>query len=907
MTGIFPAVRGAGRPAFSLSLALIVGALCLAQLAVATPRAEALETLGAHAADTPDMGWDSYYSGLGSIHCSRPQWTGPDCLNETNIEAVADAMKQDGLAAAGYRYIWIDTGWWNGHRVDGDIDLAQGSRANQWPDGMKAVVDYIHQDGLKAGIYTDAGREVCGDGVGSYQTPSPAYPNPYQQDVDQFAAWGFDAIKVDFCGGNLDGLDPAAAYGQFRDAMLSANPSMLLAICNFFKEGWNYTGYNTPADLQHSAQWSYAFGPQTGNSWRTETDIANEGPGGTPATFTWANVLRSLDSDALHPEAAGPGGWNDADALGPDPAQGLTPVEAQAQFTMWAMLASPLVIGSDVRPASEQPGSDHTFDYGPGVTPSVTLRTLTDSAVIQQVVQDPAGAQAAQVPSSSPGMQVWMRRLSGSGNRAVAFLDRSGSAAATGSASWSSLGYGAPPTVTVLSSPSSIEAGKVSVSSTAAGLNVAGVPAGGAVLVKLSGPERVDWNSLTGTYPSGDPPAGTPVGVWRELSGGTGEEDLFVRGSDGDVLWSRGTAAPVWTSLGGDVAGQPAVVSPTPGEIDLFARGLDDALWHLSIGGSGTPGGWERIGGTTADSPAAASPGPDEIDAFIRGADGALWQTTGTADGSAWRWSDLVRHAGPVYTSDADPENGRFVGSPAAASSAPGRIDVAVRGVGDGVYYLSYTPSGGWAPTWQDLTPTTSVSESPAAVSVASGSLDVFARGIDDGLWGTRQTGSGWASWTPLGGPVGAMTAGPASAAAFGSGLYLGGENFAGAVYGESHAELGELAAPIAPVCAKRPRHRRVPSCRRVRLGRPWLTRRGVAIRVACPATASGGCATASYLTNGGRAARLGARRARIAPGKQKVVAVLERGARPSGRIELTVDELLAGKRIVVGSFALGS
>jgi alpha-galactosidase len=115
---------------------------------------------------------------------------------------------------------------WSGTRdADGNITVD----AMQWPHGMKAVADYIHSKGLLAGIYTDAGQQGCGGtNQGSY--------GHYQQDVNQFAGWGFDAVKVDFCGGTALKLDPAAAYGQFRDALLnnSSHRPMLFNICNPF-------------------------------------------------------------------------------------------------------------------------------------------------------------------------------------------------------------------------------------------------------------------------------------------------------------------------------------------------------------------------------------------------------------------------------------------------------------------------------------------------------------------------------------------------------------------------------------------------------------------------------------------------------------------------------------------------
>jgi alpha-galactosidase len=320
-------------------------------------------------ARTPYMGWNTYY-GLG------------DKFDEQTIKAEADAIVDRGLKAAGYKYVWLDGGWWQGTRD------AQGNMTvnpQQWPDGMKAVADYIHSKGLLAGIYTDAGQQGCGgNDEGSY--------GHYQQDANTFAAWGFDALKVDFCGGTVMHLDPAVAYGQFRDALLnnSSHRPMLFNICNPMVPEYHGVPYD------RSAYVSYTFGPDTGNSWRTYTDI------GFSHSIQWPDVLRNYDKNALHPEAAGPGHWNDPDYLGPE--LGMTPAEAQAQFSLWAVAAAPLIVGSDVRALSQQ-----------------TIDMLSNPDVIA-IDQDPAGIQGTRVSQQGNG-DAWVKPLA-NGDRAVALLNR---------------------------------------------------------------------------------------------------------------------------------------------------------------------------------------------------------------------------------------------------------------------------------------------------------------------------------------------------------------------------------------------------------------------------------------------------------------------------------------------------
>jgi alpha-galactosidase len=297
-----------------------------------------------------------------------------------------------GLLAAGYQYVWLDGGWWDGGRDDHGGIVPP---ARQWPHGMRFLTDYIHAKGLRAGIYTDAGADGCG---GDKQGSGPSKPggaDHYQQDVDQFAVWGFDAVKLDYCGGYSAGLDPETQYTQFSRAVANnvAHRPMLLNVCDPF------TPVNGDLPLEESGYWSYTFSSTVANSWRTESDI------GIPSgdrVLTWSDMIRNMNADAAHPEAAGPGHWNDPDYLAPE--LGMTAVEDQAQFTMWAMLAAPLMIGNDVRHLSDK---------------AVTM--LTDPEVIA-VDQDPLGKQGVRVLDSY-GVEVWSRPLATPGTRAVALLN----------------------------------------------------------------------------------------------------------------------------------------------------------------------------------------------------------------------------------------------------------------------------------------------------------------------------------------------------------------------------------------------------------------------------------------------------------------------------------------------------
>jgi alpha-galactosidase len=323
-------------------------------------------------APTPYMGWNTYY-GVGGH------------FDETTIKSVANALISTGLAQAGYRIVWLDFGWASGARDSSGNLIVDPT---QWPDGMAGLTAWLHQHGLQAGIYTDAGRSGCnGQGVGSY--------GHYQQDADTFAAWGFDAVKVDFCGAGQEGFTPQPLYADFANAIRnnSSQRPLLLNVDNFWVPG-QIDGTNP--SLANSSWANYQWAPQVAQSWRTDTDI------GFTRNVVFNNVLRNLDHDAAHPEAAGVGHWNDPDYLGPE--LGMSGTEAKSQFSMWAILAAPLILGSD-----------------PRVLSSETIGMLENENVIA-VDQDPLGAQGTLVQQAGSA-QVWAKPLA-NGDSAVALLNR---------------------------------------------------------------------------------------------------------------------------------------------------------------------------------------------------------------------------------------------------------------------------------------------------------------------------------------------------------------------------------------------------------------------------------------------------------------------------------------------------
>jgi alpha-galactosidase len=318
------------------------------------------------------MGWNTYY-GVGGV------------FDQQTIISVAQSLIDSGLARAGYRIVWLDFGWASGQRdANGNLIV----NPVQWPNGLPWLTAWLHAHGLLAGIYTDAGASGCyGQGVGSL--------GHYQQDADAFAAWGFDAVKVDFCGAGQQGLAPQPLYTQFAQA-LRANASgrpMLLNVCNFWTPG-QIDGQNP--SYANSSYANALWAAPIAQSWRTDTDIGSTG------SIKFVNVLRNLGRDAAHPKQAGPGHWNDPDYLGPQ--LGMTAAEARAQLTMWSIVAAPLILGSDPRKLSP-----------------ATIRMLENRQVIA-IDQDRLGVQGTAIRREGSG-QVWVKRLAG-GDRAVALLNR---------------------------------------------------------------------------------------------------------------------------------------------------------------------------------------------------------------------------------------------------------------------------------------------------------------------------------------------------------------------------------------------------------------------------------------------------------------------------------------------------
>ena len=257
---------------------------------------------------TPQMGWSSWNNFQGNI-------------NEDIIKSIVDAMVASGLKDAGYTYINIDDCWHGKRDADGFIQ----ADPKHFPHGIKALADYVHSRGLKLGIYSDAGSETCAGRPGSL--------GHEYQDALQYARWEVDYLKYDWC--NTTNVNAQGAYQLMRDAIQAAGRPLFFSICEW--------GDNHP--------WRWAKG--IGDSWRIGPDIwCSFDSTHVFPTYIQCSIIDCINRNDSLRSYAGPGHWNDPDML--EVGNGLSVNQARAHFTMWCMMASPLILGNDVRNMSDE-------------------------------------------------------------------------------------------------------------------------------------------------------------------------------------------------------------------------------------------------------------------------------------------------------------------------------------------------------------------------------------------------------------------------------------------------------------------------------------------------------------------------------------------------------------------------
>ena len=296
-------------------------------------------------APTPPMGWNSWNTFAGNI-------------NEELIKGVADALIASGMQKAGYTYIVIDDCWESMER-DKQGNLVPDPA--KFPSGMKALGDYLHAKGYKFGIHNCAGTKTCAG--------FPGGRGHEFQDALSYASWGVDYLKYDWCSHGTANAEET--YKTMRDALHAAGRPIVLSLCEW--------GTNKP--------WLWA--EKVGHLWRTTGDIRDCYDCQGVYDVGWKVIL---DKQVGLERYAGPDHWNDPDMLEVGN-KGLSLAESRAHFSLWCMLAAPLMAGNDVRKMSEE------------------VRDILTNKEVIAIDQDPLGKQGYRF-AEHPGKEIWAKELS---------------------------------------------------------------------------------------------------------------------------------------------------------------------------------------------------------------------------------------------------------------------------------------------------------------------------------------------------------------------------------------------------------------------------------------------------------------------------------------------------------------
>ncbi|MEU5527904.1 ricin-type beta-trefoil lectin domain protein [Micromonospora chersina] len=376
------------------------------------------------AARTPPMGWNSW----NSFGCN---------INEALIRQSADAIVASGMRDAGYQYVVVDDCWFNPNRdAAGNLQGDPG----RFPSGMKALGDYLHGKGLKFGLYQVPVDRTCAQYFGSYPGATGSQGHE-AQDARQFAAWGVDFLKYDWCSPNGTIDQQVATFARMRDALAATGRPIVYSI--------NPNSIHAKTGPQRN--WG-----DVANMWRTTEDITNAWDTGQTNGYPMGiqNIINVTVPLAGY---ARPGAFNDPDMMEVGRG-GMTDTEMRSHFAMWAVLAAPLIAGNDVRSQS-----------------AATQSILTNRNLIA-INQDGLGLQAAQV--SFDGTRRVLAKPLANGDVAVALFNQ-GSATTTISTTAAAVGKTGT-SFTLLDA-------WTNATSTTGGAISASVPAHGTAVYRVSG------------------------------------------------------------------------------------------------------------------------------------------------------------------------------------------------------------------------------------------------------------------------------------------------------------------------------------------------------------------------------------------------------------------------------------
>jgi alpha-galactosidase len=310
---------------------------------------------------TPPMGWNSWNTFQTNI-------------SDSLVRGIADVMISSGMKDAGYTYLVLDDGWMAMERDNVTGNLVPDPK--KFPNGMKVLVDYVHAKGLKFGLYNCAGTKTC---AGYPGTRGYEY-----QDARFYASLGIDYLKFDWC--NTEGINAKEAYNTMSKALKTAGRPIVFSLCEW--------GDNKP--------WEWA--ENVGELWRTTGDISAIFDGYLDhGTWKQTGVMPIVDLQKGLRKYAGPGHWNDPDML--EVGNGMSVNEDKVHFSLWCMLAAPLIAGNDLRKMSK-----------------ATNEILINKEAIS-INQDKAGMEGF-LYKTKDSLEVYVKPLSND-DWAVCFLNRS--------------------------------------------------------------------------------------------------------------------------------------------------------------------------------------------------------------------------------------------------------------------------------------------------------------------------------------------------------------------------------------------------------------------------------------------------------------------------------------------------
>ncbi|MDR3792754.1 MAG: glycoside hydrolase family 27 protein [Terracidiphilus sp.] len=327
----------------------------------AKPAAKPKPVAAPTVAQTPPMGWNSWNFFFGKV-------------TEQDIKNAADQIVATGMKDAGYVYVNIDDTW------EGERDASGVLHTNQKFPDMKGLADYVHSKGLKLGIYSGPGSKTCAGYAASLDHES--------QDAQLYAQWGIDYLKYDLCSFGKDVMRAKAPNDEAEQMRL------MVAAYDKMGKALKATGHPIVYSLcQYGLDSVWEWGPSVNaNLWRTTGDVQPN----------WLSIVSIINQQAGLAKYAGPGHWNDPDMLEVGNGK-LSLEENRSHFSMWAMLAAPLLAGNDL----------------PNMKPEIKA-ILTNKDVIA-IDQDKLGKQATRAYVDGE-VEVWTRPLAG-GAMAVAVLN----------------------------------------------------------------------------------------------------------------------------------------------------------------------------------------------------------------------------------------------------------------------------------------------------------------------------------------------------------------------------------------------------------------------------------------------------------------------------------------------------